>query len=200
MLRGFALDRVRQCQAILAGAGLLPNQGRREWGAFQDAERALVGFFDWAGRSQMPEQWEPLQTELYGNEKLGELVIAQMEALANDPLPADYPVEALEAQARCLDLGYCGHSSNRRIDQNRVDGLKSKLAAALRRPLPELARPLPSLQQGSRFRPRFGPLWILGTALFLVALLGGGVRLSIHLRTGELAAQIKQKLPAYGCP
>ena len=80
LLRSFALDRVRSCQAILGGAGLLPNQGRRDWGAFQDAERALVCFFDWAGRSQMPEHWDPLQTELYGNEKLGELAIVYFDA------------------------------------------------------------------------------------------------------------------------
>lgn len=200
LVRGFVLDCIRRCQGILGEAGVLQHQTQRQWNAFQDAERALVGFFDWAGRSQMPEQWEPLQTELYGNEKLGELVLAQMDSLANNPLPADYPTEALEAQARCAELGYYGHAAARRIDPNQADTLKSKLAAALRRPVPDLSPPLPAVSQESRFRPRIGPLWILGTTLFLVALIGGGVRLSIHLRSGELAAQIKQKLPAYGCP
>ena len=72
LLRSFALDHIRRCQSLLAGAGVLPHRNRREWEAFQDAERTLVGFFDWAGRGQMPEQWEPLQTELYGNEKVGD--------------------------------------------------------------------------------------------------------------------------------
>lgn len=200
LLRAFALERVRRCQAILAEAGVQPHQNRHQWAAFQDAERALVGFIDWAGRSQMPEQWEPLQTELYQNEKLGELVLAQMDALDATPLPTDYPLEALEVQARCLELGYCGHAAHRRMDQNQMAELRSKLTAALNRPFPGLASPFPALPQGSRWRPRVGPLGILGMALLLLALLGGFVRLSIYRGTSELGEQLKQKLPAYGCP
>ena len=200
LLRGYALERVRRCQAILAGTGVLPHQDPRQWEAFQDAERALVGHVDWAGRNRMPEQWEPLQTELYGNEKLGERVMAQMEALYSNPLPADYPLEALEAQARCVELGYCGHAVSRHMEQSQVDALKSKLAAALHRMPPELAPPLAKLEAQRRWRPRVGPLLILSTALLLLACLGGGVRLAIHQRTGKLAAQIQEALPANGCP
>lgn len=200
LLSGYVLERVRRCQAILAGAGVLPHQSQRQWDAFQDAERALVGFIDWAGRNQLPEQWEPIQTELYGNEKLGERVLSQMEALFNNPIPSDYPIEAMEAQARCLDLGYCGHAASRRMDPSQVDGLKRKLGDWLRRPPPRLAPPLADLPRARRFRPQVGPLWILGTALFLLLILGGGVRLAIHERTGEAAAQIQELLPANGCP
>ncbi len=199
LVRSFALDHIRRCQSLLAGAGVLPHRNRREWEAFQDAERTLVGFFDWAGRGQMPEQWEPLQTELYGNEKVGELVMAQMEALAQSQIGSDYPTEALEVQARCLELGYCGLSATRRMSQLQIDDLKSKLTAALRRPLPELSPALPPLLHGSQWRPRLGPLGIVGTAAVLLAVLGGGLRLMIYLRTGTLAAQIEQKLPTYGC-
>lgn len=200
LLRGSALECLRSCQGLLSTAGILPHQDRRRSEAFQDAERALVGFFDWAGRSQLPEQWDPLQTELYGNEKLGELVLAQMEALDNNPLAADYPIEALEVHARCLAFGYYGHAANRRLDPNQLDRLKGKLAAALRRPLPELAPPLPVLQNAASWRPRASPSSILGLALLLLALLGGGTRLAIFLRTGKVAAHIQDALSANGCP
>lgn len=199
LLRSFALDHIRRAQALLSGGGVLPHHNRREWEAFQDAERTLVGFFDWAGRSQMPEQWEPLQVELYRSEKVGEQVMAQMEALGQRPIGSDYPMEALEVQARCLELGYCGLSATRRLSQLQIDDLKSKLAAALRRPLPELSPDFPPLPQRAKWRPRIGPLGIVGTAAVLLALLGGGLRLMIYLRTSTLAAQIEQKLPTYGC-
>ena len=147
----------------------------------------------------MPEQWEPLQVELYRSEKVGEQVMAQMEALGQSPIGSDYPMEALEVQARCLELGYCGLSATRRLSQLQIDDLKSKLAAALRRPLPELSPDFPPLPQRAKWRPRIGPLGIVGTAAVLLALLGGGLRLMIYLRTSTLAAQIEQKLPTYGC-
>lgn len=200
LLRGSALEGLRICQGLLSTAGILPQQDRRRSEAFQDAERALVGFFDWAGRSQLPEQWEPLQTELYGNERLGELVLAQMEALDNNPLAVDYPIEALEVQARCLELGYHGHAANRRLDSNQLDRLKGKLAAALRRPLPVLSPPLPVLQNSASWRLRVSPLSILGMALLMLALLGGGVRFALFLRTDKVATKIQGTLSANGCP
>ncbi len=193
-LKRFALEQVRICRDVLAQAGVERNHPLA-LGWYQDAEHLLVAFFDNAARRQFSDAWRPVMQELYSGQNLGQQVFERIEVLAQTPIAPEAPVEALEAFHRCLLLNYHGAAVDREMDPGLLGRFASKLQAALQRTPPPLAPGLYRLALRRGWAPLVRPLWIVGAALGLLLLWGGGVWLSLYQRAGQVQASAQEAIP-----
>lgn len=187
----FAMERVGNIRDVLSRAGVDRSQAvAAQW--FSDAERLLVAFFDTAVRSQLGDNWSPLQKELYGHERLGQEVFDRIAVLANSPIAVEAPLEALEVFHRCLLLDYRGRAGKEEMDPDRLQRFAQKLNEALHRPLPHLSPGLSQEVVRRSFVPLIGPVWIVVAGLCMVFVMAISSYFYLYARADDVEGAVRK--------
>lgn len=143
----------------------------------ESARRCQVGDFGMG--------WKPLAVEIYGHDRLGGDVFADIDRLRVEP---QVPVEILEVFVRCLSLGMEGQLLSNQPQA--LKDLRESLVAEIRRRKgqePPLCAALTQVGQSRAGAPILAPHWIVACALAM--LLFTAVVLSLLLRAETSAVE-----------